>query len=270
MKKEKPTTKLCKHCKTEIPYDAKVCPQCNKKQGGNKLVTAAIVIVALGAISSVTSRNGSSNTTSNAVETAAESSEKNNNEWSEVAALNLDDDTILSIYNDYESAWTSSPEDPTKQSEYEDQVSQEIGNKYGISSKDADLVYMYVIANYDAMMAEKGADISDIKLKHGTLLDVTTNGGSIVLKAKIESNLTNNLTVQGCYFDVYEAIRNYGLNQYDELQYWAVADMTDGSEQKVVSFTVPKDVLEKVANGIILENQLIDNVSDAWLSPALQ
>lgn len=24
MKKEKPTTKLCKHCKTEIPYDAKV------------------------------------------------------------------------------------------------------------------------------------------------------------------------------------------------------------------------------------------------------
>lgn len=33
MKKEKPTTKICKYCKTEIPYDAKVCPQCRKKQG---------------------------------------------------------------------------------------------------------------------------------------------------------------------------------------------------------------------------------------------
>ena len=37
MKKEKPTTKLCKHCKTEIPYDAKVCPNCRKKQKGENL-----------------------------------------------------------------------------------------------------------------------------------------------------------------------------------------------------------------------------------------
>ena len=34
MAKEKPTTKLCKYCKTEIPYDAKVCPQCRKKIKG--------------------------------------------------------------------------------------------------------------------------------------------------------------------------------------------------------------------------------------------
>lgn len=30
--KEKPTTKLCKHCKVEIPAGAKVCPYCRKKQ----------------------------------------------------------------------------------------------------------------------------------------------------------------------------------------------------------------------------------------------
>ena len=33
MNKEKPTVKQCKHCKSEIPYDAKVCPVCRKKQG---------------------------------------------------------------------------------------------------------------------------------------------------------------------------------------------------------------------------------------------
>lgn len=27
-------TKVCKHCQTEIPKKAKVCPQCRKKQGG--------------------------------------------------------------------------------------------------------------------------------------------------------------------------------------------------------------------------------------------
>ena len=35
MKEEKGTeTKLCKHCKTEIPKKAKVCPNCRKKQSG--------------------------------------------------------------------------------------------------------------------------------------------------------------------------------------------------------------------------------------------
>lgn len=35
MKEEKGTgTKLCKHCKTEIPKNAKVCPNCRKKQSG--------------------------------------------------------------------------------------------------------------------------------------------------------------------------------------------------------------------------------------------
>lgn len=46
MGKEKPTTKICKHCKTEIPYDAKICPNCRKKQKGNGcLITVAAVIV---------------------------------------------------------------------------------------------------------------------------------------------------------------------------------------------------------------------------------
>lgn len=52
MAKEKPTTKICKHCKTEIPYAAKVCPQCRKKQG-SKLKTVIIVIVVLILLSSL-------------------------------------------------------------------------------------------------------------------------------------------------------------------------------------------------------------------------
>jgi hypothetical protein len=51
MKKEKPATKLCKYCKTEIPYDAKVCPQCRRKQG-SALKTVIIVIIALGLLGS--------------------------------------------------------------------------------------------------------------------------------------------------------------------------------------------------------------------------
>lgn len=39
-------TKVCKHCQTEIPKKAKVCPQCRKKQGGiGKWIVIAIVVL---------------------------------------------------------------------------------------------------------------------------------------------------------------------------------------------------------------------------------
>lgn len=47
MSKEKPTTKICKHCKTEIPYGAKICPQCRKKQKGGILKWVIIAFVVL-------------------------------------------------------------------------------------------------------------------------------------------------------------------------------------------------------------------------------
>ena len=66
MKKE---TKLCKYCKTEIPGDAKICPQCRKKQGMGLLPKAAIVVVVLGIIGAV----GGSGSNSDKTETVAES-----------------------------------------------------------------------------------------------------------------------------------------------------------------------------------------------------
>lgn len=62
MKKEKPTTKICKYCKTEIPFDAKVCPQCRKKQNGGGCLVAIGVVVAIGVLGSCFSGNGSNST----------------------------------------------------------------------------------------------------------------------------------------------------------------------------------------------------------------
>lgn len=45
---EKQGTKLCKHCKVEIPKGAKICPNCKKKQGGVlKWVIIGIVALAI-------------------------------------------------------------------------------------------------------------------------------------------------------------------------------------------------------------------------------
>lgn len=45
-------TKICKHCQSEIPKKAKICPNCRKKQGGifKWIVIAVVVIFFLGII----------------------------------------------------------------------------------------------------------------------------------------------------------------------------------------------------------------------------
>lgn len=53
MKKEKPTTKICKYCKTEIPYSAAVCPQCRKKQKKGPLSKIIIVLIVFGIFSAL-------------------------------------------------------------------------------------------------------------------------------------------------------------------------------------------------------------------------
>ena len=201
-------------------------------------------------------------------EDSSVSADNDSDGWGSVRALGLDNSTMLSIYQDYQTAWESSPEDPIAKRDYEAQVDEEIAEKYGISTDDASHVYMYVLGNYDKIAAENGAsDTSEIQLHYGDLLSTTVNGTTIVLKAKITSSLTKKMTVASCFYDVYDAVEKYGL---DELQYWAVADMTDGSEQKVISFTVSHDTLEKIANGAIVEGQLQSYSTDVWLSPALQ
>ncbi|MBQ8803872.1 MAG: DUF5067 domain-containing protein [Tyzzerella sp.] len=46
-------TKVCKHCQTEIPKKAKVCPNCRKKQGGI-LKWIIIIVIVIAAISAMT------------------------------------------------------------------------------------------------------------------------------------------------------------------------------------------------------------------------
>lgn len=74
-------TKKCKHCQSDIPKKAKVCPVCRKKQGG-KLKWIIIIIIALfiiGSIGGKKSDSGSSksdtSTSSSAPSTTVETQE---------------------------------------------------------------------------------------------------------------------------------------------------------------------------------------------------
>lgn len=110
-------------------------------------------------------------------------------------------------------------------------------------------------------------------LEHGELVSAVTNEidgrNVLVIKAKISSSYNNEATVDQNYYNVADLIQSQGCDVFDELQYWAVADMSDGSEQKVVSFTVDADLIQKIAAGEVVENQLGDYVTDLYILPSL-
>ena len=61
---EQSQTKQCKYCKTEIPADAKVCPNCKKRQQPSgcliALIVVIVVVVLIGIIGGGTSGGGAS------------------------------------------------------------------------------------------------------------------------------------------------------------------------------------------------------------------
>lgn len=114
-------------------------------------------------------------------------------------------------------------------------------------------------------------DTGNLQLIHGELLSVIYGGdGVIVVKAKIEPSYSNKATIDQNYFSVCDLIKNHGFNSCSELQYWAVADMSDGSESKVISFTLNSDTIQGVLNESIVENQLGEHAVDLYILPSLQ
>lgn len=64
MAKEKPTTKICKYCKSEIDYGAKICPHCRKRQNMHPVLAVILIIIGfsmmIGGIAGATSGGSSS------------------------------------------------------------------------------------------------------------------------------------------------------------------------------------------------------------------
>lgn len=107
-------------------------------------------------------------------------------------------------------------------------------------------------------------------IKYGELLENNINEDILVVKAKIKPNMTNKLTISQNGFNVEDLIKNQGADEFKEIQYWAVADMTSGEESKVISFTVDEDLIKSIKEGNTVANQIVDKAKDVWILPSLQ
>lgn len=109
-------------------------------------------------------------------------------------------------------------------------------------------------------------------LPYGTLLSVNENAvdNIVVIKVKIHSSYSNQATIHQNYYNIEQLAEEGWYSDVVELQYWAVADMDDGSESKVISFTVPRTALDKLTSGAISGYSLGSYVTDLWVHPSLK
>ena len=117
-------------------------------------------------------------------------------------------------------------------------------------------------------------EIDGYSMQYGTILDVNKAGGAdgktLVIKAKIEPSFSNKSTVEQNYYNIENMVKSQGADSYETIDYWAVADMEDGTESKVVSFTVPKETIDKIVNGDVVANKIGDYVDDLYVLPSLK
>ena len=122
----------------------------------------------------------------------------------------------------------------------------------------------------NAVSTETTAAPKDYTLKHGELVSVNEMEKTLIIKAKIKSSMSNKLTVSQNFYNVADVIIEQGGDTFDEIQYWAVADMSNGSEQKVISFTVDKDLIKSITENDVYPNELKGHVSDLWIHASLK
>lgn len=111
---------------------------------------------------------------------------------------------------------------------------------------------------------------ANYKAKFGEVKEANALGKSLTIKFKIEPSYNNEATINQNSFNVEDLILNQKGDQYETINYWAVADMEDGSEGKVISFTLDKELIEAVKNRNLIGKKIVERANDVWILPSLK
>lgn len=84
-------TKKCKHCKMDIPKDAKICPHCRKKQKSGILKWVVLILIIGAVIGAVTGEDKSADSTTKQIEATASDSQKQESESIEYTSVSVND-----------------------------------------------------------------------------------------------------------------------------------------------------------------------------------
>ncbi|MCD8317163.1 MAG: hypothetical protein LUB61_07175, partial [Eggerthellaceae bacterium] len=110
-------------------------------------------------------------------------------------------------------------------------------------------------------LTEGPTDISEYTLEYGKILDIIEVDDTLDITALVEYNESQAFTVEQNYDNIYNLIKDQGASDYNEINYTAVIEEY-GQYEPVVSFTITKHNIERVAQGHIDKNLIVDVLSD--------
>lgn len=84
-------TKKCKHCKMDIPKDAKICPHCRKKQKSGILKWVVLILIIGVVIGAVTGEDKSADSTTKQTEATSSDNQKQESESIEYTSASVND-----------------------------------------------------------------------------------------------------------------------------------------------------------------------------------
>jgi len=137
-------TKICKYCKTEIPKDAKICPNCRKKQKGKLGIIIAVVIV-LVIIGAASGGNKDKTETAKVDNSGAVQNEETDSSKSTVTTSEAKTDSVSSEEKDEPVKVGGSFEDKGLKFTVNDAVvDYQVEDKYGLYELEDGFVYVLV------------------------------------------------------------------------------------------------------------------------------
>ncbi len=114
---------------------------------------------------------------------------------------------------------------------------------------------------------------NEYTLMFGELLDIQTSGGTygdvLVIKADMSSAYSNKAIIKESFMNIENIIQEQNIAGYSSIDYWAIATMVDGSKSKVISFTVPSDMITKIKSGSLSRDSYANELQEYWVHPAL-
>lgn len=120
--------------------------------------------------------------------------------------------------------------------------------------------------------SSSSSDKGEYTILHGEYLESNeTDDNGLVIKVKIKPSTTNKLTIDQNGYNVEDLIKNQGCDKYNKIDYWAVADMDNGKEEKVVSFTLDNKTIQGIKDGNIVANEIVNTyANDVYIHKSLK
>ena len=94
----------------------------------------------------------------------------------------------------------------------------------------------------------------------------------VVVKMRTEPSYNNEATIKQQYYDIEKLANNVDLKKTKEVQVWCIAEMTDGSDDKVFAATISNKNLKAIKDQDVLPNdfEAMTSISDdLYILPSL-